>query len=68
MGTPSQAIRGLSPPSDECGRPSLKALAQLKEKGCADKHRHLGRPIHLIGLEFSQKDRNIAAFKVERAA
>ena len=46
----------------------MKALAQLKEKGCADKHRHLGRPIHLIGLEFSQKDRNIAAFKVERAA
>ena len=50
------------------GAPEGKALAQLKEKGCADKHRHLGRPIHLIGLEFSQKDRNIAAFKVERAA
>ena len=49
------------------GAPEGKALAQLKEKGYADKHRHLGRPIHLIGLEFSQKDRNIAAFKVERA-
>ena len=48
--------------------PEGKALAQMKEKGYADKYRRLGRPIHLIGVEFSRKDRNVAAFEVERAA
>ena len=47
---------------------SGRALAQIKEKGYADKYRHLGRPIHLIGVEFSREDRNIAAFEVQRAA
>ena len=48
--------------------PEGKAMAQMKEKGYADKYRRLGRPIHLIGVEFSRKDRNVAAFEVERAA
>ena len=43
------------------------AMAQLREKRYADKYRHLGEPIHLIGVEFSDEDRNIAAFEVERA-
>ena len=33
----------------------------------ADKYRALGRPIYLIGVEFSRDDRNLAAFDVERA-
>ena len=45
-----------------------RALAQVKEKGYADKHRHLGKPIHLIGVEFSREARNIAVFEVERVA
>ena len=48
--------------------PQGKALAQIKEKGYAEKYRHLDRPIHLIGVEFSKAQRNIAAFEVERAA
>ena len=48
--------------------PEGKALAQIKERGYADKYRHLDRPIHLIGVEFSKKKRNIVAFEVERAA
>ena len=64
--------------------PQGKALSQIKAKDCsfmrgaspsrspaegsADKYRQPGRPIHLIGLEFSQAERNIAAFEVERAA
>ena len=48
--------------------PAGGALAQIKEKGYADKYRHLDQPIHLIGVEFSQSQRNIAAFEVERAA
>ena len=42
-------------------------LAQLGERGYADKYRHLGEPTHLIGVEFSRAARNIAAFAVERA-
>ena len=43
------------------------AMAQLQERGYADKYRALGQPIHLIGVEFSKDERNIAAFDVERA-
>ena len=47
--------------------PEGAALAQLKEKGYADKYRDLGQPIHLIGVEFSRDERNIVAFEVESA-
>ncbi len=43
------------------------AMAQLKEKGYADKYRGLDQPIHLIGVEFSKDTRNITAFEVARA-
>ena len=43
------------------------AMAQLREERYADKYRHLGEPIHPIGVEFSEEDRNVAAFEVERA-
>ena len=43
------------------------ALAQLKERGYADKYRGLGQPMYLIGVEFSKDERNVAAFDVERA-
>ena len=42
------------------------ALAQLEERGYAEKHRAPGRPIHLIGVEFSRETRNIVAFDVEQ--
>ena len=41
------------------------ALAQLKERGYADKYRASGEPIHLIGVEFSKETRNVTAFEVE---
>ena len=43
-----------------------KALSQIREKGYADKYRSLNRPIHLIGMEFSKRERNVAGFAVER--
>ena len=43
------------------------ALAQLKERGYADKYRHLGEPIHLIGVEFSSKTRTLSRFQTELA-
>ena len=46
--------------------PEGGAMAQLKARGYAEKYRDLGQPIHLIGVEFSREERNIAAFEVER--
>ena len=40
------------------------AMAQLAAKDYAAKYRHLGVPIHLVGVEFSRKTRNLVAFDV----
>ena len=48
--------------------PAGEAMAQLKERGYADKYRHLGQPIYLVAVEFSKESRNVVAFEVERAA
>ncbi|MDR2637471.1 MAG: PD-(D/E)XK nuclease domain-containing protein, partial [Zoogloeaceae bacterium] len=42
-----------------------KALQQIKEKKYADKYRSLNQPIHLIGVEFSKKERNVVGFAAE---
>ena len=42
------------------------ALAQLKERDYAEKHRASGRAIHLMGVEFSREARNVVAFDVEQ--
>ncbi|NIC38822.1 ATP-binding protein [Halomonas desiderata] len=47
--------------------PEGKALQQLQEKGYADKYRGQGKPIHLIGVEFSRERRQIVAFDVAAA-
>ena len=41
------------------------ALAQLKEKGYAEKYGGSAARIHLVGVEFSSETRNVAAFDVE---
>ena len=43
------------------------AMAQLRERGYADKYRHLGEPVHLVAVEFSAEARNVAAFQAELA-
>ena len=43
------------------------ALAQLRERGYADKYRALGGPIHLVGVEFSRETRNVVAFETAPA-
>ena len=47
--------------------PEGTAMAQIEEKGYADKYRRLGQPIHLVGVEFSREERNVAAFAAERS-
>jgi hypothetical protein len=43
------------------------AMAQLRQKGYADKYRDRGEPIHLIGVEFSRETRNLIAFETALA-
>ena len=43
------------------------ALAQIGEKGYAEKYRHLDLPIHQVGVAFSEQTRNISAFEVKEA-
>ena len=60
----------LAPGADREGvetGPTGAAMAQLKAKGYADKYRHLGQPIHLVGVAFSRETRNLTAFVVEDA-
>ena len=43
--------------------PPGSALAQLQERDYAAKYRGGGKPIHLIGVEFSRQTRNVTAFE-----
>ena len=43
------------------------AMAQLKQRGYADKYRHLGEPVHLVAVEFSAETRNVVGFEAEPA-
>lgn len=42
-------------------------MPQLRGKGYAGKWHRLGQPIHLIGVESSREERNVAVIPVERA-
>ncbi len=39
------------------------AMAQLVERGYAEKYRALGVRVHLVGVEFSSESRNVVAFE-----
>ncbi len=47
------------------GKPEGRALAQIRERGYADKYRRPGVPVHLIGIEFGREERNIVDFRFE---
>ena len=49
------------PRSQGCGR----ALRQLKAKGYAYQHLSSGKPVHLVGVEFSRETRNPARVEWE---
>ena len=44
---------------------SGRALRQLKAKGYADQHLGSGKPVHLVGVEFSRETRNVARVEWE---
>ena len=43
------------------------AMAQLRERGYADKYRGAGEPVHLVAVEFGKQTRNLAAFEAAPA-
>ena len=43
------------------------ALAQLRAKGYADKYRGQAGAVHLVGVEFSRRERNVVRFESARA-
>ncbi|MGD9732350.1 MAG: ATP-binding protein [Desulfamplus sp.] len=45
--------------------PDGRAVEQLKSKNYAAKYKAEGLPIHLVGVEFSKKERNVVGFEVE---
>ena len=55
-----------SAPDGPARRPAA-AMAQLRERGYADKYRAAGGPVHLIAVEFSKRTRNVAAFEAAPA-
>ena len=42
-------------------------MAQLKERRYADRYRAEGKPVHMVGVEFSSADRNVRTFEIEDA-
>ena len=51
---------------EAAARPTA-AMAQLRERGYADKYRAADGPVHLIAVEFSRRTRNVAAFEAAPA-
>jgi hypothetical protein len=45
--------------------PTGEAMAQLRQRGYADKYRADGRPVWLLGVEFSSATRNVVGWEVE---
>ncbi len=49
------------------GSPEGTAIEQLRDRNYADKYRLHGKPIHLVGVEFSRETRNLQVFNAEPA-
>ncbi|MEB3299927.1 MAG: PD-(D/E)XK nuclease domain-containing protein, partial [Candidatus Sericytochromatia bacterium] len=48
-------------------QPEGKALAQIRDRGYAEKYRRPGTTVSLVGIEFSRAEQNVVGFEVESA-
>ena len=48
----------------KCNQKAETALQQIQQRGYAEKYRHSGKQIILIGINFSTEQRNLAEWKV----
>lgn len=60
-----QSTSSNSNDSNQAQEKTNTAFAQIKEKRYFEKYQHLNQSIYLIGVEFSQKERNIVNFQWE---
>ncbi len=44
-----------------------RALAQMRERGYADKYRDRNEPVHLVALAFGRGERNLVGIRTEPA-
>ena len=44
-----------------------RAIAQIRDRGYAEKYRYRGEPIHLVGMVFGGGERNLLDIRAERA-
>ena len=44
-----------------------RAMARMRERGYGEKYRDRGEPIHLVGMVFGRKERNLLGLRDERA-
>ena len=44
-----------------------RAMVQMRERGYGEKYRDRGEPIHLVGMVFGRKERNLLGTRDERA-
>ena len=44
-----------------------RAMVQMRERGYGEKYRDRGEPIHLVGMVFGRKERNLLGLRDERA-
>lgn len=49
----------------KCDQSATAALAQIRAQGYAERYRGLGKPITLVGINFSPEQRNVEAWAVE---
>ena len=49
---------------DDSDSVAQSAIDQIRERGYAEKYRDRGEPVHLVGVVFSEKLRNLAEVKV----
>ena len=52
---------------DDTGAAMDAAIAQMRERGYAERYRDRGKPVHLIGVACGREVRNLLEIRAERA-
>ncbi|MFP4347543.1 MAG: PD-(D/E)XK nuclease domain-containing protein [Desulfococcaceae bacterium] len=50
----------------KCDQSAEAAIRQIREKGYAEPYLGNGRPVFLMGINFSTETRNVSDWKIER--
>ena len=50
----------------KCNLSAQAAIKQIKKKGYAERYKHLGKEIFLLGIDCNTKEKNLKEWKVEK--